>query len=87
MRVVGLTVGVFVASMCTASAQAGMPPLPQFKWCHVEQPDYMYSCLYRSIEECRLEIPGLGGFCNLNPRYVEPAAKPMKTSRRKSSAR
>jgi hypothetical protein len=75
---------VLASAACAAAQPRAMRP--EYKWCYIEPPFYIQHCLFNSIEECRLEIPGMGGFCNLNPRYVEPApaAKPTK---RKRSAR
>jgi hypothetical protein len=60
---------------------------PEYKWCYIEPPYYIQHCHFRSIEECRVEIPGLGGYCNLNPRYVEPPLRPAKPTKRKPAVR
>jgi hypothetical protein len=85
MRVLSMAAVLVLASAANVAAQP-RPVQPEFKWCYIELPFYLQHCVYRSIEECRLEIPGMGGFCNLNPRYVEPAPA-TQTTKRKRPAR
>jgi hypothetical protein len=78
-----MAAGLFVLAMAGASA-APRSVWPEYKWCYIEPPYYIQHCHYDSIEECRLEIIGMGGYCNLNPRYVEPAPQPEKPRRRRA---
>jgi hypothetical protein len=91
MRVLSLTVsvvaGVVLAATACAAAQP-RPVRPEHKWCYVEPPPFsIQHCHFDSIEECRVEIPGMGGFCNLNPWYVEPPPPAAKPAKRKRPAR
>jgi hypothetical protein len=87
MRAVWMAAGVLVALGGTAPAQPVRQVQREYKWCHVEPPYYMPHCRFHSIEECRIEIPGLGGYCNLNPRYVEPPPRPARPPKRKRAVR
>ncbi|HXX06794.1 MAG TPA: DUF3551 domain-containing protein [Pseudolabrys sp.] len=45
-------------------------------WCALRNfgSDLSEDCQYRTFEECRVtQIAGFRGFCNPNPRWVEPA--------------
>jgi hypothetical protein len=85
MRILLAVTALVLATAASAVAQP-RPVRPDYKWCYIEPPFYIQHCVFDSIEECRLEIYGMGGYCNLNSRYVEPppAAQPKK---RKRSAR
>lgn len=88
MRARLMVAGVILTAATSASAQApfARPPTPEFKWCYVEPPPFSSRhCQFRSIEECRVEIPGMGGYCSLNPRYVEPP--PSKARKGRTSTR
>jgi hypothetical protein len=56
-------------------------------WCAVINlgfGDVHWDCQYRSIEECQPQvIAGNRGFCNINPRYVPPAANVAPAKHRK----
>ena len=43
------------------------------------------SCYYRSLEECRVSMSGVGGICSSNPWYTGPpaatAGKPKRRDR------
>ena len=82
MRAMSMAAALVLVAVVNAFAQP-RPVRPEFKWCHIEPPFYTQHCFFRSIEECRLEIPGFGGYCNLNPRYVEPpsAERPKRRKR------
>ena len=82
MRAMSMAAALVLVAVVNAFAQP-RPVRPEFKWCYIEPLFYTQHCLFRSIEECRLEILGFGGYCNLNPRYVEPspAARPSKRGR------
>ena len=87
MRALWMVAGVLVALGGTALAQPMRQVPPEYKWCFLEPPYYIGYCVYRSIEECRVEIPGRGGYCNLNPRYVEPPPRGAKPPKRKRAVR
>jgi hypothetical protein len=87
MRIAWVAFGVLVAVAGTATAQPVRQVRPEYKWCYIEPPYRIQHCYFRSIEECRVEIPGVGGWCNLNPRYVEPPPRPAKLPKRQRAPR
>jgi hypothetical protein len=87
MRAASVAIGLGLVLVAAASASAQPRPggavRPEYKWCYTEPPPFSFQhCRFNSIEECRPEIYGMGGFCTLNPRYVEPASRPAKPRRR-----
>ena len=83
MRALWMAFGVLVALASSAGAQHRGQGRPEYKWCYLEPPYFMPDCRFDGIEQCRLEIPGLGGVCNLNPRYKDPPPRPAKSPKRR----
>ena len=58
----------------------------RFPWCAVVgigAGEMVWDCHYRSVEECAPNvIAGNRGFCNHNPRYEPPGAKPRTHGKR-----
>lgn len=52
---------------------------PMLQWCAFMNDTEVTDCFYRTFEECRVTIFGVGGHCFPNPFY-EPA--PVKRKRR-----
>lgn len=55
-----------------ALADAGPAAARDYKWC-AWVPSFgsgaSSSCAFETLEQCREEVHGLGGWCNLNPYY------------------
>lgn len=55
------------------------------RWCanvHIGLGDWSESCDFATIEACQpFVIAGNRGFCNENPRYVEPGARHPRKKR------
>jgi hypothetical protein len=84
MRVL-LAVGALVLAMAASAVAQPRLVRPEYRWCYIEPPYYIQHCMFNSIEECRLEIPGMGGYCNLNSRYVEPPPAGQPKMRKRSA--
>ena len=71
-------VGIAAATLFATSNARADP----YKWCAVlNMGDASYNCGFVTLEQCRATVSGVGGFCELNPFYSEPARKPAKTAR------
>ena len=69
----------FAASTLFATSNARAENYP---WCAVlNVGDAAYNCGFVTLEQCRVTVSGVGGFCELNPFYDEPGRKPAKTAR------
>jgi Protein of unknown function (DUF3551) len=70
-------VAAFFAQIPAGQAQSGNKP-----WCAVVNigwGDAAEICEYNTVEECQPNvIAGNRGFCNVNPRYVEPVKRSGK---------
>jgi hypothetical protein len=42
------------------------------------------NCGFSTLEQCRANVSGIGGFCDPNPFYKEPAQKPAARKRKRS---
>jgi hypothetical protein len=79
-----LTAGVFIAAMAF-----GLPPASahyEAPWCAVMNMgsgDVYWDCRYATVEECSPNVlAGNRGFCNHNPAYEPPLAKPKAHGKR-----
>ena len=59
------------------------PPAP---WCAYLSGDWGIDCSYRTFEQCREFISGVGGYCSLNP-HVGFVEKRPDFGKRKASKR
>jgi hypothetical protein len=75
---------VFIATMALEQRPAVANDLAA--WCAVTsigRGDAYWDCQYRTFEECYPNvISGNRGFCNHNPRYEPPVAKPRAHGKR-----
>lgn len=89
-RIAPLTASALLAAATgfgVAPAAAGAGGFYEAPWCAVINlgfGDVQWDCEYRSIEECQPHvIAGNRGFCNINPRFVPPAAYAAPAKQRK----
>ena len=70
MRNVILAAAAVVAtSLMPATGHAQTSP---YRWCAVlNMGDAAYNCGFTTIEQCRATVSGIGGYCEINPFYVE----------------
>jgi len=77
-----------VVSASTADAQYRR----EYKWCAwipIPGSGASSQCGFDTLEQCRMEVHGLGGWCNLNPYYnaaVEERAHRAPPRRQRSGA-
>ncbi len=79
---------VLVAAIALAAMSLDARPVEarEGPWCAfiaVAQGAVYEDCQYYSFEECRPHVlAGNRGFCNVNPRWTGPAAKPRSRHKR-----
>ena len=80
-----LAAAAFAAAALPSSAQASGTA----RWCAVITIGIggsYWDCQYASFEQCAPNVvSGNRGWCNLNPAYEGPAAKPRKVARHQRS--
>ena len=84
-RALLLLVALVLSAMPAALAQQHEPQPP---WCAVygggSDGGGGTNCGFFTLEQCRETIHGMGGFCEPNPFYTEPAQKPAARKRKKT---
>lgn len=66
MRALIISCVALLGATYTASAQSAQAYYP---WCSVDPVNAAQSCYYKSLEQCRMTMSGIGGTCMQNPYY------------------
>jgi len=68
---VGLVGAVLLSAVSFSGAASAQSP---YAYCAVSRgvEGNYEDCSFATLADCREELKGLGGFCQLNPRYVPP---------------
>jgi hypothetical protein len=64
---------------CASQDAVARPPAP---WCAYLSGDWGIDCSYRTFEQCREFISGVGGYCSLNPYLAFVGERPGYGKRR-----
>ena len=65
--------GLFAVASLLVAGPACARNLP---WCATLDTDGSQDCSYYTEQQCRAEISGIGGMCNLNPNANAPTLAP-----------
>jgi hypothetical protein len=77
--VIGLAVVGFVISLSSITSSATADPYP---WCANYGTPGGTNCGFVTIEQCRVTISGMGGFCEPNQFYTGPENSPAGRKRK-----
>jgi hypothetical protein len=86
MRIMFAALFALVAGSGMAIAQTSDP----YRWCSVyggAENGGSSNCYFMTLEQCRANVSGVGGFCSPNPFYTGPATSGDETLRRKRRSR
>jgi hypothetical protein len=85
MRFITLTAALFIAALAFGPRQAQAND--SAPWCAVisiGSGSVVWDCQYRTFEDCYPNVlAGNRGFCNHNPRYEAPVARPRAHGKRR----
>ena len=79
------TVGLLAILLACATGQAAAGDnwfwrYPDQKWC-LSTMTQLNECGYATLQQCNIARDGVGGNCNINPRYVDGTAAPARPRR------
>jgi hypothetical protein len=58
-----------------------------YKWCAIIGKDGISNCGFVTLEQCRANVSGLGGFCEPNQFYTGPAKNERRATKRNRNVR
>ena len=86
MRIVSLALAAAVAAVVLQPRPSGAQEFHEYPWCAYFFKDGGSNCYFASYAQCRADISGVGGFCDVNPRFVAQqqsfAARPYRRRHR-----
>jgi hypothetical protein len=81
-----MTSAIAIAALTFAATGALAPQSAQaeeYPWCAIYAAgNGSQNCGFVTLEQCRADVSGIGGFCNENPLFQALAQKPPRSRKR-----